>query len=63
MNTQLQLDAIEGTAPLQSKPVIQPEVCPVRRLCLLATMRPEYRCGFEQAGTVDGCPKRRRLER
>ena len=62
MTTQLATN-LPPTKPLQSRPVIQPETCPVRAKCLLATMRPEYLCGFEQAGTVDGCPKRRRLNR
>ena len=62
IQTQLAID-LEPTAPLQSWPQAaqKPQVCPVRHLCLLATMRSDYRCGFEQAGTVAACPKRRRL--
>ena len=61
MTTQLATD-LPPVAPLRSEPQVAPDLCPVRRLCLLATMRPEYRCGFEQARTVDACPKKRRME-
>ena len=62
MTTQLAID-LSPTAPIRT--VVQaaslPETCPVRDRCLLAilTNAPGYRCGFEQAGTVNACPKRR----
>ena len=63
MTTQLAID-LPTTAPLQSRPVVQPEVCPVRGRCLLAILAKNaaYACGFEQANTVDWCPKRRGVE-
>jgi len=51
MTTQL-ATRITPVAPLKSEPVT---VCPVRHLC-----KPPIQCGFEMAGTVDGCPKRSR---
>ena len=57
---------------------VQLETCPMRHRCIMATHvaggRLEVRiverprsetgisCGFEQAGTVAACPKRKRLE-
>ena len=49
-------------------------LCDVRDVCLVPVYRkgealevpvgslPGYRCGFEKAGTIAGCPKRRRLD-
>ena len=52
---------IEPVAPPQSAPVTEPlRVCPVRDKCHKYA---GYRCGFEQAGTVVVCPKRKRLGR
>ena len=38
--------------------------CPIRHLCLVPTSKGpkpmselDMKCGFEQAGTVEGCPK------
>lgn len=55
--TQLAKD-LPPVAPLRSRPF---ELCPDRGQCLRRTniTSLEYRCGFEQAGTVDKCPKRR----
>ena len=73
--TQLAID-LKPTAPLQSRPVIQPEVCPARGRCMVPcqagtakepqiVLRPlaetGLSCGFEQAGTVDWCRKQRGL--
>jgi hypothetical protein len=41
------------------KPTRPLDICPVRDRCHKYT---GYRCGFEQARTVRGCPKRKRLE-
>lgn len=65
-------------APLQSAPQMAPELCPVRDRCMVTThvkgkrleqrivQRPRSEtailCGFEIAGTVADCPKRRKLE-
>ena len=48
----------------QNEPTAAMRECPVRSRCLLdiLTNSAGYRCGFEQAGTVEACPKRRRLE-
>ena len=56
MTTQLATN-IKPVAPLRSKPF---ELCPDRDKCLRRTniTSLEYRCGFEQAGTVNKCPKR-----
>ena len=53
---------IKPVAPLRSRPV---EVCPDRDRCLnrLRITSTDYRCGFELAGTVSECPKRREGER
>ena len=75
MTTQLAFD-ITPKAPLKSMPVILNE-CPVRDRCLVPVNvgtkknpriepRPlsstDMLCGFEQAGSVNACPKRKRLE-
>ena len=56
--TQLAHD-IKPTAPLRSAPTAAMRECPVRDRC---HQYAGYRCGFEQAGTVAACPKKRRLE-
>jgi len=59
MPTQLAIPT-ESIAPAQSKPqAAQLDTCPVRDRCHDFA---GYRCGFEQAGTVAACPKRRRME-
>ena len=61
MTTQL-ATSIKPTAPLQAElPQAASLLCPVRDLC--HNLPAEYRCGFEQAGSVMACHKRRRLER
>ena len=62
MTTQLAFD-ITPKAPLQSVPVILNE-CPVRDRCLASILEQNdrYKCGFEQAGSVNACPKRKRME-
>ena len=56
--TQLAID-IKPTAPLRSAPTATMRECPVRDRCHKYA---GYRCGFEQVGTVEACPKKRRLE-
>ena len=62
MTTTLALD-LSPTAPIRT--IVQaaslPETCPVRDRCLVAILAksPDYRCGFELAGTVNACHKRR----
>ena len=59
METQLAIPT-EPIAPLQSTPTTSPlHTCPARDRCHDYT---GYRCGFEQAGTVEACPKRKRME-
>ena len=42
----------------QNEPTTTTHECPVRDRC---HQYAGYRCGFEQAGTVAACPKRRRM--
>ena len=61
MTTQLAID-LPPAAPLQSEPkVTEPQTCPNRNRCLVG-LNGNYRCGFEIAGTVYACPKRRGME-
>ena len=62
--TQLAIN-LPPRAPLRSEPAVYPlHICPVRDQCLLAILAKNdtYRCGFEQAGSVMACSKRRGLE-
>ena len=54
MTTQLAF-SIEPKAPLVSEPGIRLYICPVRDRC--HDYGDGYKCGFEQAGTVNGCKK------
>ena len=58
MTTQLAF-SITPKAPLVSEPSIRLYICPVRDKCLrkILTGNERYVCGFEQAGTVNGCKK------
>jgi len=49
----------ESVAPLRSAPTTAMRECPVRDRCHEYS---GYRCGFEIAGTVAACPKRKRME-
>ena len=59
MTTQLAF-SIEPKQPLVSEPSIRLYICPVRDKC--HDYGDGYKCGFEQAGSVMACHKRKRME-